>query len=157
MCPVWTDMWVWDTFRHNKQSYGYAFGGGAERKRDTQMSISHTDRLCVCVWGGVTLLQPFLYVKGNMKPMHVRRTVSNIRPLWNCRDKMSYCQHLLRIANNDHVFISDCSTWNQTLCPQTVVSGQSGLKYLAIITPVLTVVIQPMSMNAATHTEKGQT
>lgn len=68
---------------------------GAERKHDTQMSISHTDRLCVCV----TLLQPLLYMKGNMKPIHVRRTVSNIRPLWNCREnKTSHCQHLLWTA-----------------------------------------------------------
>lgn len=42
-----------DTFRHNKQSYGHMvihLVAGAERKCDTQMSISHTNCVCVCVY-----------------------------------------------------------------------------------------------------------
>lgn len=59
----------------------------------------------------------------------------------------------LKMFWNPH-FRKQAPTWNQTFCPKIFLSGQSGLKYRAMMTPALTVDIQAISMKAPTDTNR---
>lgn len=108
---------------------------------------------CVCVLVCVTLLQPPLYMKGKTKPTKVSRTVRVISSLCNCGNKKPWRWFTFENVLNPH-FRKQAPTWNQTFCPKIFLSGQSGLKYRAMMTPALTVDIQAISIKAPTDTNR---
>ncbi len=109
---------------------------------------------CVCVCA-LPCSSPPLYIKGKIS-----------RPMWAelwgplafdvTVETKSLDSHLKK-TNAILIVIKQAPTWNQTFCPKIFLSGQSGLKYRAMMRPALTVDVQAISIKAPIDTNRLRT